>query len=55
VLLECTNMVPYARALREHLSLPVFDIYSFMSWVHAGLSPRDFGHPSSAPRPWRER
>ena len=55
VLLECTNMVPYARALREHLSLPVFDIYSFMSWFHAGLSPRDFGHPSSAPRPWRER
>jgi Asp/Glu/hydantoin racemase len=55
VLLECTNMVPYARSLREYLSLPVFDIYSFMSWFHAGLSPRDFGHPSSAPRPWRER
>ena len=55
VLLECTNMVPYARALREYLSLPVFDIYSFMSWFHAGLSPRDFGHPGSAPRPWRER
>ena len=55
VLLECTNMVPYARSLREHLSLPVFDIYSFMSWFHSGLSPRDFGHPSSAPRPWRER
>jgi aspartate/glutamate racemase len=55
VLLECTNMAPYARALREHLSLPVFDIYSFMSWFHAGLSPRDFGHPSSAPRPLRER
>ena len=55
ILLECTNMAPYARALREHLKRPVFDIYSFMTWFHAGLSPRDFGHPSSAPRPWQER
>jgi hypothetical protein len=55
VLLECTNMAPYALALSESLSLPVFDILSFMSWFHAGLRPRDFGHPASAPRPWRER
>jgi Asp/Glu/hydantoin racemase len=55
VLLECTNMVPYARALRDHLQLPVYDIYSFVSWFHAGLSPRDFGHPASGLRPWRER
>lgn len=55
VLLECTNMVPYARALREHLQLPVYDIYSFVTWFHGGLSPRDFGHPASANTPWRER
>ena len=55
VLLECTNMVPYARTLREELQLPVYDIYSFMTWFHAGLAPRDFGHPGSALRPWRER
>jgi hypothetical protein len=55
VLLECTNMAPYARALRNRLHLPVFDIYSFMTWFHAGLSPRDFGPPASGPRPWRER
>jgi Asp/Glu/hydantoin racemase len=55
VLLECTNMLPYARALSEHLRLPVYDIYSFVTWFHAGLSPRDFGHPGSAPRQWRER
>lgn len=54
VLLECTNMVPYARALREELQLPVYDIYSFITWFHAGLAPRDFGHPGSALRPWRE-
>ncbi len=55
VLLECTNMVPYARALRDRLRLPVYDIYSFATWFHAGLSPRDFGPPGSAPREWRER
>jgi len=48
VLLECTNMAPYARALREHLRLPVYDIYSFITWFHAGLRPRDFGDPASA-------
>jgi hypothetical protein len=55
VLLECTNMAPYARALSEAVRLPVFDIYSFINWFHSGLSPRDFGHPSSAGRQWRER
>lgn len=55
VLLECTNMGPYARALAERLLLPVYDIVSFMSWFHAGLRPRDFGHPASATRPFRER
>ncbi len=55
ILLECTNMVPYARALRERLGLPVFDIYAFVTWFHAGLVPRDFGPPGSAPRDWRER
>jgi hypothetical protein len=55
VLLECTNMVPYARALCERLRRPVFSIYSFVTWFHAGLAPRDFGHPAGAPREWRER
>jgi Asp/Glu/hydantoin racemase len=55
VLLECTNMAPYAAALRQHVGLPVYDIYSFITWFHAGLAPRDFGPPGSARRPWRER
>ncbi|HUA55804.1 MAG TPA: aspartate/glutamate racemase family protein [Candidatus Sulfotelmatobacter sp.] len=55
ILLECTNMSPYARALRERVRRPVYDIYSFMTWFHAGLSPRDFGPPASAPAAWRER
>lgn len=55
IVLECTNMIPYARALSEAVNLPVHDMYSFACWFHAGLSPRDFGPPASAPRSWRER
>jgi Asp/Glu/hydantoin racemase len=40
VLLECTNMCPYARALRDRLGLPVFDMASFVTWFHGGLVPR---------------
>jgi Asp/Glu/hydantoin racemase len=45
VLLECTNMVPYARALSQRLRLPVFSIYTFVTWFHSGLVPREFGYP----------
>jgi hypothetical protein len=55
VLLECTNMVPYARALSVRLGLPVFSIYTFVTWFHSGLVPREFGHPASVPSEWRER
>jgi Asp/Glu/hydantoin racemase len=55
VLLECTNMVPYARALSRRLRLPVFSVYTFVTWFHAALVPRDFGHPASVPSEWRER
>jgi hypothetical protein len=46
LVLECTNMPPYAFALRERLGLPVFDIYSLITWLHAGLRPREFGVPA---------
>jgi hypothetical protein len=55
VLIECTNMVPYARARSGRLRLPVFSIYTFVTWFQAGLAPRNFGHPASASREWRER
>jgi Asp/Glu/hydantoin racemase len=42
IVLECTNMPPYAAALREALGLPVHDIYSMITWFHAGLRPRRF-------------
>ena len=43
IVLECTNMPPYAAALREALGLPVFDIYSMINWFQLGLRPRRFG------------
>ena len=45
IVLECTNMPPYAADLRDALGLPVYDIYSMISYFHAGLRPRrfDFG------------
>jgi Asp/Glu/hydantoin racemase len=46
IVLECTNMPPYAHALREALGVPVFDIYSLITWWHAGIRPRNFGPPA---------
>ncbi|MDO9707738.1 aspartate/glutamate racemase family protein [Paracraurococcus lichenis] len=42
IVLECTNMPPYAAALQDALGRPVFDIYSLITWFHAGLRPRRF-------------
>jgi len=42
IVLECTNMPPYAAALRDAVGLPVHDIYSMVSWLQAGLRPRRF-------------
>ncbi len=40
VVLECTNMPPYAADLAAELGLPVYDIYSMICWFQAGLRPR---------------
>ena len=42
IVLECTNMPPYAAALQAAVGLPVYDIYSMITWFHAGLRPRAF-------------
>lgn len=42
ILLECTNMVPYAADIRRKTGLPVFSVYSLLTWFHAGLIPRRF-------------
>jgi hypothetical protein len=42
IVLECTNMPPYAAALQATVGLPVYDISSMITWFHAGLRPRVF-------------
>jgi Asp/Glu/hydantoin racemase len=42
IVLECTNMPPYAAALQSAVGVPVYDIYSMITWFHAGLRPRVF-------------
>ena len=42
VVLECTNMPPYAADVRDAIGLPVYDIYSMITWLQAGLRPRRF-------------
>ncbi|MGE5199561.1 MAG: aspartate/glutamate racemase family protein [Rhodospirillaceae bacterium] len=43
IVLECTNMPPYAAALEAALGLPVHDIRALGTWLHAGLRPARFG------------
>jgi len=45
IVLECTNMVPYAADIRAATGLPVFTIESFVSWFQSGLSPRKYPAP----------
>lgn len=42
IVLECTNMVPYAADIARETGLPVHSIYSFVLWFQAGLLPRPF-------------
>lgn len=42
IVLECTNMVPYAADISRATGLPVHSIYSFVLWFQAGLVPRVF-------------
>ena len=42
IVLECTNMVPYAADIRSATGLPVFSIYNFVCWFQQGLAPGTF-------------
>ena len=43
IVLECTNMPPYAADVSRATGLPVHDFHSFVCWFQAGLQPRTFG------------
>ncbi|EBA07393.1 aspartate/glutamate racemase family protein [Sagittula stellata] len=42
IVLECTNMVPYAPAIAAATGLPVYSIHTLVRWMHAGLCPPRF-------------
>lgn len=42
IVLECTNMTPYAADIRAATGLPVYSMVSFVSWFQSGLSPARF-------------
>ncbi|HRE19451.1 MAG TPA: aspartate/glutamate racemase family protein [Rhabdaerophilum sp.] len=42
IVLECTNMIPYAADIRAATGLPVFSIETFVRWFQAGLVPRRY-------------
>ncbi|MDU8925845.1 aspartate/glutamate racemase family protein [Alisedimentitalea sp. MJ-SS2] len=39
IVLECTNMTPYAADIQVATELPVFSIVSLIAWFQAGLAP----------------
>ncbi len=42
IVLECTNMAPYAAAIGAATGLPVFSVVNFVTWFQAGLRPPVF-------------
>ncbi len=42
LLLECTNMCPFARAIARFSNLPVFDMVGFLHWFQRSLDPEAF-------------
>ena len=50
VVLECTNMGPYAGDLRRELGIPIFSAVSFISWFQSGLLPHPYTGTTADPR-----
>jgi len=42
IVLECTNMSPFAADIRAATGLPVFSILTLITWFQAGLAPTEF-------------
>ncbi|KAL2815805.1 hypothetical protein BDW59DRAFT_166620 [Aspergillus cavernicola] len=37
ILLECTQMPPFAEAIQQAVQLPVYDVYTMACWFYSGL------------------
>ena len=42
LVLECTNMTPYAADIRAAVGIPIFTMDSFVSWFQSGLDPKRY-------------
>ena len=42
IVLECTNMIPYASDIKQATGLPIFSIYTIICWLQAGIIPPRF-------------
>jgi len=50
IVLECTNMVPFAADIRKATGLPVYSIRSLITWFQSGLLPQKFPLELDDPR-----
>ena len=42
VLLECSDLPPYAHAIQREIGLPVFDFVTMISYVHSSVVRRPY-------------
>lgn len=47
IVLECTNMTPYAAAIQAATGLPVYSIVTLVNWFQASLDPQRWPLPSA--------
>ena len=47
IVLECTQLPPFAKGIQKAVGLPVYDVYTLGEWFYSGLARRDFA-------PWTE-
>jgi Asp/Glu/hydantoin racemase len=40
IVLECTNMSPFAADIKRATGLPVFSVLTLINWLQAGLAPK---------------
>jgi Asp/Glu/hydantoin racemase len=50
IVMECTNMSPFAADVRKKFQVPVFNIYTFIEWFQSGLLPTRFNPDHDDPR-----
>jgi hypothetical protein len=48
IVLECTNLVPHARAIRDATGLPVYDVMTLVRWFYAGLEQTTWPKPQQS-------